>query len=126
MTERRRNRWRSSAAVQERARQLRATLTPAESRLWQRLRGEQLSGFAFRRQYPIGPFIVDFYCPSARLIVELDGDVHGDRADYDAQRSRWIEEHRRCRVLRFTNDEVLDAMDAVLETIYAALRERGP
>ena len=122
----RRNRWRSSAAPQQRARQLRAALTPAESRLWQRLRGDQLSGFGFRHQHPMGPFIVDFYCASARLIVELDGDVHAERSEYDAERTQWLEQHRRCHVLRFTNREVLEDLDAVLNAIAAVLRGSPP
>jgi very-short-patch-repair endonuclease len=122
----RRRRWRSSARVQERARNLRGALTPAEHRLWQHLRRGQLSRFGFRRQYPMGPFIVDFYCPGARLVVEVDGDVHVERVEYDTERTRWLEQQRRCRVLRFTNDEVLHNLDAVLEAIVRVLDRPPP
>ena len=115
-------RWRSSPAVQQRARALRGELTPAERRLWQQLRCGQLGEFGFRRQYPMGLFIVDFYCPAARVVVEVDGDVHARQVEYDAERTRWLERERGCRVLRFTNDEVRDQLDAVVEAILAVLR----
>ena len=63
----------SDATTALRARQLRSNLTEAEIRLWSRLRRKQLDGFRFRRQQPIGPFIVDFFCPAAKLVVEVDG-----------------------------------------------------
>ena len=113
-------RWRSSAPVQQRARLLRKALTPAEQRLWQRLRQGQLLEFGFRRQYPMGRFIVDFYCSAARLVVEIDGDVHAQRQEYDAERTKWLETVRCCQVLRFSNDEILHSLDAVLESILTA------
>ena len=106
-----------------RARQLRRTLTPAEQRLWQRLRRKQLAGFAFRRQYPIDPLIVDFFCPAAKLVIEVDGDSHLEQTDYDAQRTRWLNQLKGVRVLRFTNQAVYDRIEAVLDAIGAALRE---
>jgi len=115
-------RWRSSAGVQQRARELRGELTPAERRLWQHLRRGQLAQLGFRRQYPMGSFIVDFYCPAARVVVEVDGDVHARQAEYDAERTRWLERGRGCRVLRFTNDEVHTQLEAVLESILAAVK----
>ncbi len=84
-----------------------------------------MTNFGFRRQYPMGPFVLDFYCPGARLVVEVDGDVHAERAEYDLERTVWLEQQRQCRVLRFTNDEVLHNLEAVLEAISAAL-ERPP
>jgi adenine-specific DNA-methyltransferase len=93
----------------------------AEELLWQRLRNRQLNA-KFRRQRPIGPFIVDFYCAEARLVVEIDGDVHleASRADRDQARTEWLEELG-YRVLRFGNDEVMQNLEAVLEKIAGGL-----
>jgi len=90
------------------AKQLRENPTDAERRLWRSLRVKQLGDLRFRRQQPIGPYIVDFYCSAAKLIVELDGDQHGydKNIAYDADRTRWLEE-RDYKVLRFSNGEVL-------------------
>jgi very-short-patch-repair endonuclease len=103
--------------TQSRARALRAAPTDAERRLWHHLRGQQLDGFKFRRQYPIGPFIADFACLERRLIVEADGGQHG--GSDDADRDRFLET-RGYRVLRFWNDDVLLRTQAVLESIRAA------
>ena len=102
-------RWRTTEAVQRRAKELRRTQTPAEKRLWAALRRKQLYGLKFRRQHPIGTFIVDF-------CVEIDGDSHGDRAEYDRECTLWLEE-RGYTVVRFTNEEVYHHPDAVLDEI---------
>ena len=75
----------------QRARALRANQTSAEGRLWGELRGRKLGGWKWRRQAPIGRYIVDFYCPAARLIVELDGSHHLDQQGYDARRTTFLE-----------------------------------
>ena len=106
------------------ARALRQTLTPAERRLWARLRDRRLNGFKFRRQHPIGRFIVDFCCSGSQVVVEVDGDVHAEQRNYDAERSQWLEKNG-YRVLRFTNREVRGQLDAVLETILRVC-EDGP
>jgi very-short-patch-repair endonuclease len=113
------HRWRSSAEIQEAARTLRKQMTPAEKLLWQHLRYKQIGGARFRRQHPIGRFIVDFYCPEHRLIVEVDGDVHVTQAGYDEARTALLEEQG-YRVIRFTNQQVYQQMSAVLETIHTA------
>ncbi len=100
-------------------------MTPAEQELWQHLRSDRLAGYGFRGQHPIGRFIVDFFCPAAKLVIELDGDSHAEQADYDAERTRWVQEQKRYRVIRFTNDEVHHNLAAVLDAIVAAL-ERPP
>jgi very-short-patch-repair endonuclease len=103
-----------------RARQLRRNATDAEIRLWSRLRRKQLAGFRFRRQHPLGSYIVDFFCPEARLIVEVDGGQHGEENAHDARRTEWLEA-RGYRVVRFWNNEVLSNTDGVLTTILVAL-----
>jgi very-short-patch-repair endonuclease len=102
---------------------LRANATDVERILWSLLRGKQLGALRFRRQQPIGPYVVDFFCPSARLVVELDGGQHGTDAAlaYDAARTRFLA-GRGYRVLRFWNDEVLTDRDRVLEAIYRAIQ----
>jgi len=93
--------------MQLRARQLRRAMTPAETKLWQQLRLRQL-GVQFRRQHAVGSFIVDFFCAKVRLIIEVDEDSHGDpaQAEYDAERTRWLQEQKQYRVIRFWNDDV--------------------
>ena len=112
---------------QKRTRQrLRTHGTPAEAFLWLALKRRQLHGFKFRRQFGVGPYILDFYCPAARLAIELDGAVHDDpaRRAYDAERTRHLEGEG-IRVLRFENRLAFEQRDAVLEAIEKALWERG-
>ncbi len=103
------------------ARTLRLTPTDAEIRLWSRLRRKQLDGFRFRRQQPIGPYVVDFFCPTAKLVIEVDGGQHAVRVDQDEGRSRWLGD-RGFRVLRFWNNDVLANTDGVIWAIREALR----
>jgi very-short-patch-repair endonuclease len=119
-------RWRASTELQARARELRREMTPAERRLWARIRHGQLDGAHFRRQHAVGPFIVDFFCAEAKLVVEADGDVHATQADHDAARTAWLEEQKHYRVIRFTNEEVFRNLDAVVEAIWEAVRELPP
>jgi very-short-patch-repair endonuclease len=98
------------------ARMLREAMTDAERALWYRLRAKRLLGWKFRRQQPIGNYIVDFVCHEAKLVIELDGGQHVERADADARRTAWLESQG-FRVLRFWNDAVLKETDAVLEEI---------
>ena len=107
-----------------RARDLRQQPSMAEKLLWRRLRAGQLEGWRFRRQQPIGDFIVDFFCPAAALVVEIDGDTHADAMAYDASRSAWLNQ-RGYEVIRFTNGEVLRQFDVVLEEIRRKRCERG-
>ena len=73
-------------------RELRQPQTPAEEKLWMHVRSRQLGGFKFRRQHPIGPFIVDFYCAACRLVVEIDGESHAEQVEYDLARTAWLNE----------------------------------
>ena len=104
-----------------RSRDLRHPLTPAEARVWARVRNNQL-GLKIRRQAVIGRFIADFYCAQARLVIEIDGASHTepDQAAYDAQRTAWLEAQG-YRVVRFWNTEVLKDEEAVIGRIAAAL-----
>jgi very-short-patch-repair endonuclease len=96
--------------------------TDAEAALWRLLRARGLAGFKFRRQYPAGPFILDFFCPARRLAIELDGGQHyqARTQTYDDRRSRLLAAHR-IRVLRFANDVVLREPDSVIAAIEGAL-----
>src|SRR6266550_7334505 len=87
------------------AREQRHDATPAESRLWQALRNGSLAGLKFRRQHPIGRFLVDFYCPRLRLVIEVDGTVHDSRGNEDAERQNELEAFG-LGALRFRNEEV--------------------
>jgi very-short-patch-repair endonuclease len=100
------------------ARALRRTPTNAETRLWARLRRKQLDGCRFRRQHPLGPNVVDFFCAEAKLIIEVDGGQHAQDTD---TRTRWLE-GRGYRVLRFWNNDVLANPEGVLLVILEALR----
>jgi very-short-patch-repair endonuclease len=103
-----------------RARTLRTTMTDAERRLWSVLRSRRLQGYKFRRQRPIGPFIVDFACIEHRLVVEADGGQHLEN-DYDARRTAWLEA-RGWRVLRFWNNDILANTEGVQEAVLMVLR----
>ncbi|MEN6621689.1 MAG: endonuclease domain-containing protein, partial [Smithella sp.] len=107
-----------SPEMLERVRELRRNATEAEALLWELLRDRHLEGFKFRRQHPLGGYILDFYCHEARLAVEIDGAVHheADQAQHDADRSAYLNEQG-IRVIRFWNHEVLSQTDAVLQKI---------
>ncbi|HEX6842992.1 MAG TPA: endonuclease domain-containing protein [Stellaceae bacterium] len=107
------------------ARTLRSTPTDAEIRLWSRIRRRQLGGFRFRRQQPIGAYIVDFFCPEARLVIEIDGGQHAFQEKEDASRTRWLED-RGYRVVRYWNNDVLANTDGVIWAIRELLRTYPP
>ena len=104
-----------------RARELRKRSTEAEQILWDLLRNRKLFDLKWRRQEPIGPYFADFACRTARLVVELDGSHHGepDNAQYDEERTAFMEA-KGWRVLRFSNREVAQDIDPVLEGIIEA------
>lgn len=105
----------------ERAKELRSDMTYEERILWQQLRRSQLGGLHFYRQKVLAGFIVDFYCPAAYLVVEVDGGIHAQQAEYDAERDIILEAHG-WRVLRISNYDVRHNTTAVLERILAACR----
>jgi very-short-patch-repair endonuclease len=104
------------------ARRLRANQTGAEMMLWRRLSKLETKGTHFRRQVPIGPYVADFACLASHFVVELDGSHHGEAPTkaHDESRTRRLESEG-YRVLRFWNSELVENLDGVLETIYAAL-----
>ena len=112
-----------------RARGLRRSATPAEQALWNALRERRLAGIKFRRQQPLGPFIVDFFSEEARLVIEVDGKHHFPRPQRDRTRDRFLSAAG-LTVLRFPNREILEHLERVLARIRARLsplspRERG-
>jgi adenine-specific DNA-methyltransferase len=119
---RERDRVRGSKTLLSRARALRGRASEAERVLWYSLRGRGLNGYKFQRQVVIEPYIVDFLCLEARLIVEADGGQHADQMAYDARRATRLQAMG-YRVLRFWNHEILREREAVLERIAAALSE---
>lgn len=102
------------------ARQLRSEQTPAEQRLWYHLRDRRFLQLKFRRQKPIGSYIVDFVCMRPRLVVEIDGSQHAEQKTYDVRRDAWLRSQGFV-VLRFWNNEVLHDTAAVLERIRQAV-----
>jgi len=110
--------------IRRRARDLRNNATDAERRLWRVLRGRQLGGFRFRRQFPIAGFIADFACPEARLIIEVDGEQHFENANYDASRSDALAA-RGYRVVRYWNNDVMSKTEGVLADIQSKLSEQN-
>ncbi len=106
----------------ETARTFRQNPTDAERKLWYLLRNRRLANWRFRRQQPVGPYFADFFCPSAKLIIELDGSQHAEdqHLQSDARRTSWLKS-RGYIVLRFWNNEVLKTPEIVLETIFRTL-----
>ena len=97
---------------------MRNNLTPAEATLWKALKGSQINGLKFRRQHSLGPYVMDFYCPSIRLCVELDGEVHNTYGAclHDSERTRFLNENG-ITVKRFENDVVYKNINAIIQTI---------
>ena len=109
------------AHMKERARELRKNSTIPERILWGMLRDRRLAGVKFRRQHCVGPYIVDFYCLSRRMVVELDGRSHDDRGDYDRGRQDYLESVAGLHVIRVGNDDVLADPESVILAILKAL-----
>ena len=105
-------------------RQLRQNMTLAEQRLWRHLRGKRLAGYKFRRQQPLGTYILDFVCIEAKLAIEIDGGQHAEQTACDAQRTRYLQQ-RGFTALRFWNNEVLQQTEAVLTAILHKLEEQN-
>jgi len=110
--------------LEERRKKLRNNSTQAEIFLWNYLKHSKLEGRKFRRQHSIGNYIVDFYCPSEKLIIELDGEVHfnDDAIEYDKRRTTYLE-NKGFKVIRFENQEAIYNVDLVLEQIISNFRK---
>jgi len=110
----------------EKARTLRKHMTPSEKILWQHLKNRKLFGLKFRRQHPIAHFIVDFYCPQAKLVIELDGGIHDskEQKEHDGNRTEELKQMG-IKELRFGNDEVESNYELVLEKIANLLNEKA-
>jgi very-short-patch-repair endonuclease len=104
------------------AREMRGRMTDAEALLWMLLRNRRIAGAKFRRQHPVGRYILDFYCDEKKLGIELDGGQHGEATGYDQQRDSWLQTQG-IRILRFWNNQMLAETEAVMEAIYQALVE---
>ena len=113
------------AGAKEKARELRSQMTNAESLLWQQLKGRRFQGFKFRRQRPLGPYILDFICFEAGLVIEIDGGQHNEQQAHDQARTALIETQG-LTVIRFWNHEVLNETPAVLEKIWQTLQALTP
>jgi very-short-patch-repair endonuclease len=116
-------RQRTAPVKVERAKELRRNMTEAERLLWHHVRGNRLNGLHFYRQYVVAGFIVDFYCPAARVVVEVDGSIHTQQVESDAERDQVLAGWG-LHVLRVTNDEVMQSLTLVLERIAAACVRR--
>ena len=108
----------------EYAKQNRVNSTPAESALWEELRNKKLKGYKFRRQHPVGVFILDFYCHTAKLAIEIDGEYHLEQEQqiYDRARTELLNQAG-IKELRFTNQDILTNLSSVLETITQILEK---
>ncbi len=109
--------------LKARARALRERQTSPEAFLWQLLRGRRLAGAKFRRQHPLPPYTLDFYCAEQRLAIELDGGGHAERSEEDAARDRFLD-RAGIRLLRFWNRQLYDDLETVLEVIWDQVATR--
>ena len=113
----------------DRRKDLRSKPTPSENILWQQLRNNRL-GFRFKRQYSIMNYVVDFYCHKAKLAIELDGEIHNQRKDYDEYRTRYLKAYGMSEI-RFTNKDIMDNLSVVINQLNSLLclgertKERG-
>jgi len=113
---------RTTPKIFGRAKELHRNMSPAEAKLWKHLRAHRMGDVHFRNQHAIGNYIVDFCAPRRKLIIELDGSQHLDQAEYDEERTKYLEA-RGYRVLRFWNNDVMDNTEAVLKVIWSTLNE---
>ena len=106
------------------ARRLRNGATEAERKLWQHIRRKQIQNLQFYRQKPLGKYVVDFYCPAERLIIEIDGGQHyenGELIKEDITREEYLKNVLKLRILRFTNTDIMHNMSAVIDKIIETL-----
>ena len=113
---------RSNPKTKHQAIQLRKELTPAERKLWSRIRNDQL-GVTFRRQHAVGNYIPDFCSPKAKLVIELDGSQHVDQQEYDVERTKYLESQG-FKVIRFWNNDVTNNIEEVILAIMNVLEKQ--
>jgi very-short-patch-repair endonuclease len=114
----------STLAIERRASELRRQMTSAESKLWQAIRRKQLDGLRFRAQHPVGRFILDFYCPEHKLVVEVDGSIHEDNKERDEERTACLAAFGYI-VVRVQNSEIETNLSAVLKVIRDTVNLNG-
>ena len=115
---------RTTPKIIARAKELHRNMSPAEAELWKHLRAHRMGAVHFRNQHAIGNYIVDFCAPRKKLIIELDGSQHLEHAEYDEERTKYLEAQG-YRVLRFWNNDVINNIDSVLQVIWNALHQAG-
>ena len=117
----------NNTILRERRKYLRHNQTKAERILWRHLNRKQFGNRRFFRQYSVGPYILDFYCPKVRLAIELDGGSHSadDQKEYDADRTRFLNGHN-INVIRFWNSEIINDIDRVMAKITETTKETSP
>lgn len=116
------DRKKTSPKIRALSKRLRKNQTRPERLLWKVLRNRQVNRLKWRRQHPIGNFIVDFYCAEYRLVLELDGDSHADRINYDEQRTKWLVT-RGYHVIRFANREIVKIISGIIDQIIDVVDE---
>ncbi len=115
---------RTTPGIFGRAKQLHRNMTPAETKLWARLRAHRMKDVHFRNQHAIGNYIVDFCAPRRKLIIELDGSQHLEQEEYDTERTAFLKS-KGYKVLRFWNNEVINDTEKVMHVIDFALEDKG-
>ena len=113
----------ATADTLEKAKELRKTMTKAELLLWNELRRKQINGIRIRRQHPINRFIADFYCTKAKLVIEVDGEIHNYQKEYDIGRTHELENFG-IKVIRFTNNDVYSNIANVVNIITNEIKLR--
>jgi very-short-patch-repair endonuclease len=113
---------RTTPKIFGRAKQLHRNMTPAEAKLWSRLRAHRMADVHFRNQHAIGNYIVDFCVSRRKLVIELDGSQHFEQEEYDAERTAFLAS-KGYKVLRFRNADVINNIDSVLNVIWDTLNE---
>ena len=109
--------------LKERARELRRQCTPAEAALWKRIKSKQLLGYDFDRQKPINNFIVDFYCKDLMLAIELDGESHANKNEYDLERDIILSKLG-IKTVRYTNDDIFNSIENICNDLMDIIRNR--
>lgn len=115
----------NKSSEKEKRRNLRKNLSPIETKLWHRFKGRQIGGYKFRRQYSIGRYVDDFYCPKVKLALELDGRTHDENDEvriYDKKRQEYIESFG-VKFLRFSNWEIIENIEGVLDRVLSVCEE---